>query len=90
MKQGNLNIRCTEDYAVLYWDKPAAAPHGAEYTVSLNGDVIGRTDKTHFTIEGLTYGSSYRLDVVSGSYCVGSTTLQFGREKRRIDITAAP
>ena len=25
MKQGNLNIRCTEDYAVLYWDKPAAA-----------------------------------------------------------------
>lgn len=22
MKQGNLNIRCTEDYAVLYWDKP--------------------------------------------------------------------
>lgn len=90
MKQGNLNIRCTEDYAVLYWDKPAAAPHGAEYTVSLNGDVIGRTDKTHFTIEGLTYGSSYRLDVVSGSYCVGSTTLQFGREKRRIDVTAAP
>ena len=38
MKQGNLNIRCTEDYAVLYWDKPAAAPSGAEYTVSLNGE----------------------------------------------------
>lgn len=47
MKQGNLNIRCTEDYAVLYWDKPAAAPSGAEYTVSLNGEAIGRTDRTH-------------------------------------------
>ena len=68
MKQGNLNIRCTEDYAVLYWDKPAAAPSGAEYTVSLNGEAIGRTDRTHFTIEGLSYGSSFRVDVVSGSY----------------------
>ena len=45
MKQGNLNIRCTEDYAVLYWDKPAAAPSGAEYTVSLNGEAVGRTDR---------------------------------------------
>ena len=53
MKQNKLKLRCTEDYAVLYWDKPAAAPKGAEYTVSLNGEVIGRTDKTHFTIEGL-------------------------------------
>ena len=68
MKQGNLNIRCTEDYAVLYWDKPAAAPSGAEYTVSLNGEAVGRTDRTHFTIEGLSYGSSFRVDVVSGSY----------------------
>lgn len=90
MKQSKLKIRCTEDYAVLYWDKPAAAPCGAEYTVSLNGEVIGRTDKTHFTIEGLPYGSTYRVDVVSGSYCVGSETLQFGREKRRINVTAAP
>mgnify|MGYP004449115405 CR=1 FL=1 len=90
MKQGNLNIRCTEDYAVLYWNKPAAAPAGAEYTVSLNGEVIGRTDKTHFTIEGLSYGSAFRVDVVSGSYCVGTATLQFGHEKRRIDITEAP
>lgn len=70
MKQGNLNIRCTEDYAVLYWDKPAAAPSGAEYTVSLNGEAVGRTDRTHFTIEGLSYGSSFRVDVVSGSYCI--------------------
>ena len=66
MKQNRLNIRCTEDYAVLYWDKPAAAPRGAEYTVSLNGEAIGRTDKTHFTIEGLSYGSTFRVDVVSG------------------------
>ena len=72
MKQGNLNIRCTEDYAVLYWDKPAAAPSGAEYTVSLNGEAIGRTDRTHFTIEGLSYGSAFRVDVVSGSYCCSS------------------
>ena len=90
MKQNRLNIRCTEDYAVLYWDKPAAAPRGAEYTVSLNGEAIGRTDKTHFTIEGLSYGSTFRVDVVSGSYCVGSATLHFGQEKHRIDITAAP
>lgn len=90
MKQNRLNIRCTEDYAVLYWDKPATAPRGAEYTVSLNGEAIGRTDKTHFTIEGLSYGSTFRVDVVSGSYCVGSATLQFGQEKHRIDITAAP
>ena len=90
MKQSKLKLRCTEDYAVLYWDKPAAAPKGAEYTVSLNGEVIGRTDKTHFTIEGLPYGSTYRLEVASGSYCVGVETLQFGKEKRRVNVTAAP
>ena len=78
MKQGNLNIRCTDDDAVLYWDKPAAAPSGAEYTVSLNGEAVGRTDRTHFTIEGLSYGSSFRVDVVSGSYCRGWATLLFG------------
>ena len=65
MKQGNLNIRCTEDYAVLYWDKPAAAPSGAEYTVSLNGEAVGRTDRTHFTIEGLSYGSSFQVDAAA-------------------------
>ena len=48
MKQGNLNIRCTEDYAVLYWDKPAAAPSGAEYTVSLNGEAA--VSYTHLTL----------------------------------------
>ena len=90
MKQNKLKLRCTEDYAVLYWDKPAAAPKGAEYTVSLNGEVIGRTDKTHFTIEGLPYGSTYRLEVASGSYCVGVETLQFGKRKRRVNVTAAP
>ena len=90
MKQNKLKLRCTEDYAVFYWDKPAAAPKGAEYTVSLNGEVIGRTDKTHFTIEGLPYGSTYRLEVASGSYCVGVETLQFGKEKRRVNVTAAP
>ena len=88
--QNAITIRCSEDYAVLYWDKPAAAPAGCEYTVALNGETIGRTDKTHFTVEGLPYGSSYRLDITSGSYVVGSTTLQFGAEKRRIDITASP
>ena len=90
MKQNKLKLRCTEDYAVLYWDKPAAAPKGAEYTVSLNGEVIGRTDKTHFTIEGLPYGSTYRLEVASGSYCVGVETLQFGKELCRDNVTAAP
>ena len=90
MKQGNLNIRCTEDYAVLYWDKPAAAPSGAEYTVSLNGEAIGRTDRTHFTIEGLSYGSSFRVDVVSGSYCIGSATLQFGRENAASTLPPRP
>ncbi len=90
MKQGNLNIRCTEDYAVLYWDKPAAAPSGAEYTVSLNGEAIGRTDRTHFTIEGLSYGSAFRVDVVSGSYCIGSATLQFGRKSAASTLPPRP
>ena len=67
MKQGNLNIRCTEDYAVLYWDKPAAAPSGAEYSVTLNCEAVGRKDRTHFQIDGLCYGSAFGVDVGSGS-----------------------
>ena len=89
MKQNRLNIRCTEDYAVLYWDKPAAAPRGAEYTVSLNGEAIGRTDKTHFTIEGLSYGSTFRVDVVSGSYCVAPPRCSSGRKSTESTLRCA-
>ena len=52
--QNGLTACCTDTSITLFWDKPAAAPRGAEYTVSLNGEAIGRTDKTHFTIEGLS------------------------------------
>ena len=90
MLQNSIYVRCTEDYAVLSWDKPASAPAGALYEVRLNGESVGRTDKTHFTVEGLPYGTEYRVEVVSGNYLVGSAALTFGKEKHRIDITTAP
>ena len=89
MKQGNLNIRCTEDYAVLYWDKPAAA-QGAEYTVSLNGEGHWPHRPPPFYDRGAELRQCLPRGRGQRQLLIGSATLQFGREKRRVDITAAP
>ncbi|MCD8068054.1 MAG: fibronectin type III domain-containing protein, partial [Lachnospiraceae bacterium] len=51
------------DRAELWWEKPESALPGTGYLVSLNGNVIGETNKTHFTIEGLESGKEYTAAV---------------------------
>ncbi|MCD7807003.1 MAG: glycoside hydrolase family 28 protein, partial [Lachnospiraceae bacterium] len=73
------------DRAELWWEKPADALPGAEYQISLDGNAAGRTDKTHFTMEGLESGKEYTASV-NGQSVTFTTPLP----RTRMDVTAAP
>lgn len=70
----------------LWWDKEWDRNYRPEYTVSLNGKVVGKTTKTHFTISGLVPKTEYEISV-SG---IGSAKIKTGVEKRKLDVTKAP
>lgn len=90
MFESHLFARCTAHHAVLYWDKPAAAGAQAEYTVYLNNESAGTTDRTHFTLENLEPQTEYRVDVVFENQPVGACMLRTGAERQRINVTEAP
>ena len=76
--------------AVLYWDKPAAAGAGAQYTVYLGGQPVATCCRTHFTLTDLRSQSDYQADVFFGHQCVGSCVFRTTPVKNRLDVTEAP
>ena len=89
----------TDDSVTLYWDKPEKLPEGAAYQIVCNGKEAGTTDRTHFTIDGLSAETEYTVEVrllagaeKEGRTCTASETLviKTGRVKRLLDITKAP
>lgn len=85
-----------EDEIVLYWDKQWELAEKAKYRISLNGSVIGTTEKTHFTLKRLEPKTAYTLVVVridSRGYAVETLlneTVCTPKARKRIDITKAP
>ncbi len=73
------------DRAELWWEKPKGALPGTQYQVSLDGNTIGETEKTHFTIEELESGKEYTASVNSASI-----TFTTPLPCKYIDVTTAP
>ena len=48
MFESHVFARSTAHSAVLYWDKPAAAKAGAQYTVYLGGQPVATCGRTPF------------------------------------------
>ena len=54
MTNFTLNVLATDSSLTLFWDKPRSAVAQQMYTVSANGQVIGETNRTHFTLSDLS------------------------------------
>ena len=90
MFESHVFARSTAHSAVLYWDKPAAAKAGAQYTVYLDGQPVATCGRTHFTLTDLRSQSDYQADVFFGHQCVGSCVFRTTPVKNRLDVTEAP
>lgn len=90
MFESHVFARSAAHSAVLYWDKPAAAKAGAQYTVYLDGQPAATCDRTHFTLTDLRSQADYRADVFFAGRCVGSCEFRTTPVKHRIDVTEAP
>ena len=90
MFETHVFARSTAHSAVLYWDKPAAAGAGAQYTVYLDGQPVATCGRTHFTLTDLRSQSDYQADVFFGHQCVGSCVFRTTPVKNRLDVTEAP
>ena len=84
----NNEIKVWWEYVKLYDNN--------SFVVTLNGKEVGRTQKSHFNIKGLSPCSEYEINVnlidESGKIkqCVGNTCVITAMEKRKIDITKPP
>ena len=83
MFETHVFARSTAHSAVLYWDKPAAAGAGAQYTVYLGGQPVATCCRTHFTLTDLRSQSDYQADVFFGHQCVGSCVFRTSSILRR-------
>ena len=86
MKDVFLSARCTARSVTVFWDKPENAKAAAMYEVSLDGEPIVRTDKTHVTFAGLSPDTDYAIDVAN----IGSIHVRTAPVRRRINVTKPP
>ena len=79
----------TSSSVTLFWDKPCEADKNTLYEIYANGERLGETSKTHYTISGLS--SEQVLDIaVRSSVACGVAEVTTSKVKNRIDITASP
>ncbi|MCR5715683.1 MAG: glycoside hydrolase family 28 protein [Lachnospiraceae bacterium] len=90
----NLNTAVLTDEVCVYWDLPEDADQQDRYVIMCDGDVIGETTKTHYTVGNLTPETSVTIYVqrlcgeqLKEEGCIEVTTAAV---KRRIDVTKAP
>ena len=48
-----MDFRATASEAEVFWDLPEDATKEYSYSVIADGEPVGDTDKTHFTLKGL-------------------------------------
>ena len=84
-----VNYFVTSDAITLYWDKDYQTGKAINYEVLVNGEKIGETLKTHFTIKGIKCEQKLNIEIKSnvGNSSVCVTTL---KAKCKLDITKSP
>ncbi|MBO5280242.1 MAG: glycoside hydrolase family 28 protein [Clostridia bacterium] len=84
-----INHFVTSSSITLFWDKPKEATRETVYEVLANGEKVGETCKTHFTLEDLESSTSFNIEIKShiGNFAVKATT---NAQKCKLDVTKAP
>lgn len=76
----------------VWWDKASSRP--TKYEIYLDGELVGTTSKTHYTISGLSGEREYAVEVRSPrdeeAVAVFSDVIKTPKERRKIDVTEAP
>lgn len=83
------------DEITLFWDKQWELRDGVIYRVTLNGEIVGETPLTHFSLYRLTEKSAYsvsveRIEDGKVCECLATLDLRTPAAKRKIDVSAAP
>ena len=85
----------TDHSITLFWDQPEVFMPGTCYHVFANGEYVGKSSKTHYTITNLKPSTQY--DIVIEACCDGDVLARgdYGivetmRKKHVIDITQPP
>lgn len=86
MEAGRLYAQSLADAVTLYWCKPANAPIDAQYEVFLDGKWAGRTEKTHFTADGLCPQREYHAEVRMNGDTVCAGSVNTAVKLRRLDV----
>ena len=90
-----MNKLVFEDSIILYWDKEWELPDGIEYFIELDANLVGKTIKTHYSIENLQSDKEYKIAVYRTDEN-GNKTFLFNQEictlnaKNKLDVTKPP
>ncbi len=95
-----LDYRALDTEAEIFWDLPLDADPSSTYFIFCNGEKIGETHKTHFTLKQLSPDTTYDIEVSfakeaadtanSNEVLLGSLKLRTAKTKDLIDVTKEP
>ncbi len=91
----SLNYYADPDTITVWWDKPDEAGPDWKYAVSLDGDLVKETHKTHFTFKDLESECDYLIgiSVIDAESLVTDKCeimVKTPAPRKRIDVTAPP
>ncbi len=95
-----LDYRSLDTEAEIFWDMPLDAGPDTKYLIFLDGNQIGDTIKTHFSLKQLSPDSVYAIEVKmlrtsssgleSEQVSLGKISVHTRKTKALIDVTSAP
>ncbi len=95
-----LDYRASDTFAEIFWDLPLDATTEWKYALMKDDVEVGRTDKTHFSLEQLSPECEYKVEVkalfpnnnIDGETCrsLGTVNVKTGMVKRKIDVSKSP
>lgn len=78
MRDTTLFYRSTAVSITLFWDKPECISGAVQYEILLDNKQLGKSNRTHFTITGLTPDTEYQIGVQTADSMIGSCVAKTG------------
>ena len=79
----------TSESVTLFWDQPDEMRGGETFEIFLEGESVGKTGKTHFTIGDLAADKEYSI-LVSSPFGDETVKIKTMKKRRRVDVTSQP
>lgn len=86
MSEITIFYRATADSITLFWDKPEEAVGTVQYELLMNGRPAGNSDRTHFTVSGLTPDMEYHIEVRMSGTLLGACTAWTSPRLKRLNV----